>query len=117
MKIKEKIKITALLDTGTDINIITVKIADATNLSILEIIPLKAETFTDYNCWVHRGDHRILALRHKILSLMIEGLAKRGGAEVSSPSYDALIRSAATSTDLPNLFIFYLYLSLPCMSG
>jgi hypothetical protein len=34
-------------------------------------------------------------LRHKILLLMIEGLARRGGAEVSPPARDA---SAATFT-------------------
>jgi hypothetical protein len=73
-------------------------------------------------CWSHRGDHRILALRHKILLLMIEGLARRGGAEVSPRARDdALIRkrtSAATSTDLrSNLSTFYLHLPLPCMSG
>jgi hypothetical protein len=52
---------------------------------------------------------------------MIEGLARRGGAEeVSPPTRDALARkrtSAATSTDLPNLFTFYLCLPPPCMSG
>jgi hypothetical protein len=56
------------------------------------------------NCWLYRGDHRILALRHKILLLMIEGLARRGGAEVSPPARDnALVRkrtSAATFTNL-----------------
>jgi hypothetical protein len=39
----------ALLDIGADINIMTVKIADAVNLPILEIISLEAETFTGYN--------------------------------------------------------------------
>ena len=41
---------------------------------------------------------------------MIKGLAKRGGAEVNTSARDdALVRkrtNAATSTDLPNLFIF-----------
>jgi hypothetical protein len=71
-------------------------------------------------CWVHRGDHRILALRHKILLLMIKGLARKGGAEVSPSPRDALVRkriSAVTSTDLFNLSIFYFHFLLPCMLG
>jgi hypothetical protein len=44
---------------------------------------------------------------------MIEGLARRGGAEVNTPARDdALVRkrtSAATSTDLSNLSIFTSY--------
>jgi hypothetical protein len=40
---------TVLLNTGADINVMTVEIADAANLPILEITPLKAETFTGYN--------------------------------------------------------------------
>jgi hypothetical protein len=49
IEIKERVKIAILLDIEADINIITVKIADATNLPILEIISLEAETFTSYN--------------------------------------------------------------------
>jgi hypothetical protein len=49
IKIKGKVKVTALLDTEADINVITAKIADAVNLPILEIIPMEIKTFTDYN--------------------------------------------------------------------
>jgi predicted aspartyl protease len=49
IKIERKIKVATLLDTGADINVITVKIADAVNLPILEIIPIEAEIFTGYN--------------------------------------------------------------------
>jgi hypothetical protein len=49
IKMEKRIKVTALLDTEADINVIIAKIADATNLSILEITPIKAETFTGYN--------------------------------------------------------------------
>ena len=48
MKVEKKVKVTILLDTGADVNIITVKVADAVNLSILEIISLKVEIFTGY---------------------------------------------------------------------
>jgi hypothetical protein len=49
IKIERKIKVTALLNIEADINIITAKIADAINLSILEIIPLEIKTFTGHN--------------------------------------------------------------------
>jgi hypothetical protein len=49
IKIEKKIKMTALLDTETDVNVITIKVADAANLPILEIISIEAETFTGYN--------------------------------------------------------------------
>jgi hypothetical protein len=39
----------ALLNTEANINVITAKIADATNLPILEITPIKAKTFTGHN--------------------------------------------------------------------
>jgi hypothetical protein len=49
IKIERKVKVAVLLDTGADINIIIVKIADAANLLILEITPIKVKTFTGYN--------------------------------------------------------------------
>jgi hypothetical protein len=49
IEIKRRVKVAALLDIGADINVITVKVADAVNLLILEIIPLEAEIFTGYN--------------------------------------------------------------------
>jgi hypothetical protein len=49
IEIERKIKVAALLNIGADINIITVKVADAANLSILEITLLKAKIFTGYN--------------------------------------------------------------------
>jgi hypothetical protein len=49
IKIERKVKVTALLDIRADINIITAKIADVTNLPILEITPMEAKTFTSYN--------------------------------------------------------------------
>jgi hypothetical protein len=49
IKVKRKIKVTALLNTGADVNVMTVKVADAINLPIFEITPMKAETFTGYN--------------------------------------------------------------------
>jgi hypothetical protein len=49
IKIKRRVKVIALLNTRTDINIMTVKIADAANLFILEIIPIEVKTFTGYN--------------------------------------------------------------------
>jgi hypothetical protein len=49
IKIKRKVKVTTLLNTGTDVNIIIVKIADAANLFILEITPIETETFTGHN--------------------------------------------------------------------
>jgi hypothetical protein len=49
IEIKKKVKVIALLDIGADINVITVKIADAADLLILEIIPIKVKIFTDYN--------------------------------------------------------------------
>jgi hypothetical protein len=49
IKIEEKVKMAILLNIKTDVNVMTVKIADAANLSILEIIPMKTETFTGHN--------------------------------------------------------------------
>jgi hypothetical protein len=49
IKIERKVKITTLLNIRADVNVMTAKIADITNLSILEIIPIKAETFTGHN--------------------------------------------------------------------
>jgi hypothetical protein len=49
IKVKKRIKIIALLDTKTDINIIIAKIADAANLFILEIISIEIKTFTGHN--------------------------------------------------------------------
>jgi hypothetical protein len=49
MKVKKKVKMTALLNTGADINIMTAEIADAINLPILEITLIKVKTFTGYN--------------------------------------------------------------------
>jgi hypothetical protein len=49
IKIERKVKVTVLLDIGADINVITAKIADIVNLSVLEIISLEVETFTGYN--------------------------------------------------------------------
>jgi hypothetical protein len=49
IEIKKKVKVIALLDIGADINVITVEIADAADLLILEIIPIKVKIFTDYN--------------------------------------------------------------------
>jgi hypothetical protein len=49
VKIKGRIKVTTLLDIKTDINIMTAEIANAINLLILEIIPIKAKIFTGYN--------------------------------------------------------------------
>jgi hypothetical protein len=49
IEIKKRIKVAALLDIRTDINIMTIEIADVINLPIFEIISLEAETFTGYN--------------------------------------------------------------------
>jgi hypothetical protein len=49
IKIEEKVKMTALLNTKADINVIITEVADTANLFILEIIPIKAKTFTGYN--------------------------------------------------------------------
>jgi hypothetical protein len=38
-----------LLNTKADINIIIIKVADVTNLFILEIIPIKVKIFTGHN--------------------------------------------------------------------
>jgi hypothetical protein len=54
IEMKERVKITALLNTGADINVITAKVADATNLPILEITPIEAETFTGHNAQLIR---------------------------------------------------------------
>ena len=48
IKMEERVKIAALLDTETDVNVMTTEVADAANLPILEITPLEIETFTDY---------------------------------------------------------------------
>jgi hypothetical protein len=49
IKIKERVKIIALLDTEADVNIMTIKVADAANLFILEIIPIEIKIFTGHN--------------------------------------------------------------------
>jgi hypothetical protein len=49
IEMERKVKITALLNIGADVNIMTVKVADAANLPILEITPIEAEIFTGYN--------------------------------------------------------------------
>jgi hypothetical protein len=49
IKVKRRTKVAVLLDTGADINVMTVEIVDVTNLFILEITSLKAEIFTGYN--------------------------------------------------------------------
>jgi hypothetical protein len=49
IKIEGKVKIVILLNTKADINVITIKVADATNLPILEIIPIKIKIFTGHN--------------------------------------------------------------------
>jgi hypothetical protein len=49
IEMERKIKIAILLNIETDVNVITVKVADAINLFILEIIPMEAETFTGHN--------------------------------------------------------------------
>jgi hypothetical protein len=49
IKIEKKIKVTALLNIGADVNVMIAEIADITNLPILEIIPIKVEIFTGYN--------------------------------------------------------------------
>jgi hypothetical protein len=49
VKMEKKIKIIILLNTGTDVNVIIVKVADIANLLILEIILIKIKTFTGHN--------------------------------------------------------------------
>jgi hypothetical protein len=49
IEIKGKIKMTALLDTEADINVMIVEVADAINLPILEITLMEIEIFTGYN--------------------------------------------------------------------
>jgi hypothetical protein len=49
IKMKGKVKVATLLDTETNVNVITAKIADAANLPILEITPIKVEIFTGHN--------------------------------------------------------------------
>jgi hypothetical protein len=49
IEVKGRVKVAILLDTGADVNVMIVKVADVANLSILEIISLEIETFTDYN--------------------------------------------------------------------
>jgi hypothetical protein len=54
IKMEGKVKVAALLNTETDINVITVKVADAANLPILEITSIETETFTGYNAQLIR---------------------------------------------------------------
>jgi hypothetical protein len=49
IKIEGKIKMVTLLDTGANINVIIIEVADIANLFVFEIIPLKVEIFTGYN--------------------------------------------------------------------
>jgi hypothetical protein len=49
IKIKGKVKVITLLNIRADVNIIIIKVADAANLFILEIIPLETKIFTGYN--------------------------------------------------------------------
>jgi hypothetical protein len=49
IEVKGKIKVVTLLNTGADVNIMTAKIADVTNLPILEIISMEVKTFTGHN--------------------------------------------------------------------
>jgi predicted aspartyl protease len=49
IEIEGRVKVAVLLDTGADVNIIIIKVADAINLSILEITSIKVKTFTGYN--------------------------------------------------------------------
>jgi hypothetical protein len=49
VEVKERIKVAALLDIGADVNVITVKVVNAANLSVLEITPMEVKTFTGYN--------------------------------------------------------------------
>jgi hypothetical protein len=49
IKVEKRVKVAVLLNTEADINVMTTKIADATNLPILEITPIKIETFTGHN--------------------------------------------------------------------
>jgi hypothetical protein len=49
IKVEGRVKVTALLDTKTDVNVITAKIADVINLPVLEIIPIEIKTFTGHN--------------------------------------------------------------------
>jgi hypothetical protein len=54
IKMEKRVKITALLNIGADVNVMTAKIADAINLPILEITPMEIEIFTDYNAQLIR---------------------------------------------------------------
>jgi hypothetical protein len=49
IKVKERVKVAILLDIGADVNIMIVKIADAANLFIFEIIPIEIKIFTGHN--------------------------------------------------------------------
>jgi hypothetical protein len=49
VKMERKVKVAVLLNTRADVNVITVKIADAANLPVLEIISMEVEIFTGYN--------------------------------------------------------------------
>jgi hypothetical protein len=54
IEMEKKIKVAALLDIKADVNVMTVKVADAVNLFILEIIPIKVEIFTGHNAQLIR---------------------------------------------------------------
>jgi hypothetical protein len=49
IEIKGRVKMAVLLNIRADVNIITTKIADAANLPVFEITPIKVETFTGHN--------------------------------------------------------------------
>jgi hypothetical protein len=49
VEVEGRVKVVVLLDTGADVNIIIVEVADVVNLSIFEITLIKVETFTGYN--------------------------------------------------------------------
>jgi hypothetical protein len=49
IKMEKRVKVAVLLNIGADINVMIIKIADVTNLSIFEIIPIETKTFTGHN--------------------------------------------------------------------
>ena len=49
VEMEGRVKMAALLDIEANINVMTAEIADAVNLFILEIIPIKVEIFTGHN--------------------------------------------------------------------
>jgi hypothetical protein len=49
IKVKKKVKMAVLLNIRADINVITAKVADAINLSILKITSIETKTFTGHN--------------------------------------------------------------------